>query len=116
MSTSTDFTSKEIGSDFRIPSELKTRPSKAFIVLGDLVRGGETMGFQQPIDMIHVEAPSSIMVQKMEFVATTTCIWNASCGGSLGTCRSKSKPRTFSEVGSTTPIMDNRAFRCASQL
>jgi len=66
-STSTDFPSNEIGSDFKIPSGLNTWPSKYFNVFGDSVSGGEPMAFQQLIDIMHVEAPSSMIMRKMVF-------------------------------------------------
>ena len=47
----------------KIPYGVYIHPSNAFNVVDDRDKGGEPKVFQQLIDIIHVDAPSSIIVR-----------------------------------------------------
>ena len=50
-----------------MPNGDTKHPSNDFNVLGDVASVGEPMAFQQLLDIIHVDAPSSMTVRKMVF-------------------------------------------------
>ena len=56
----------------------KPHPSKAFRVVGaDFISSGDLRAFQQDMDKIEVEAPSSKTVLKNLFLTTFVMIWKA---------------------------------------
>lgn len=84
-------------------------PLKAFNVVGDCDKGGESRIFQQLMEKMKVDAPSSIIVWRTFLLRAFTFIRKAKSTSNCGVYPAWLKTTRFESVGSIPPIVDNKA-------
>ena len=78
-------------------------------MVGDLDNEGDPSVFQQLIDIIQVEAPSSMIVRWIFLLRALTWIRKANWAGNYGVYPEWLKTTRLEFVGSTPPIADSKA-------
>jgi hypothetical protein len=91
-------------------------PSNAFNSVADVLILGEPMEFQEEINMMQVEAPSSTIVQNMFLSIVHTLIWKDTWWKSPWVTWNESKVIKLNSKGSTLPMVENKDFHCMGKL